>query len=242
MRSLTTSVLIASLVGGCASGPNSDPRDPIEPLNRAVYSFNNDLLDQVLLKPLAEVYNHVVPDPVSERVSCFFSNLGDVVVTGNDLLQLKFSQGLQDGIRFVYNTTFGLGGLFDVATVWGLPKHNADFGQTLGYWGVGPGPYLVLPLVGPRTARDAVGLVTDSSLNLLYQIDPVATRNKVVALSIVDTRSNLLGAGNVLQEAALDPYLFVRDAYLQRRENLVRDAQQPADDAVDGATSEKVTK
>ena len=234
MKWLTTFVPIVTLVtlAGCASGPNRDPRDPLEPLNRAVDSFNNDLLDRALLKPLAEVYSHTVPDPVSERVSNFFSNLGDVVVTVNDLLQCKLERGLQDGIRVVYNTTFGLGGLFDVASSWDLPKHNADFGQTLGYWGVGPGPYLVLPVLGPRTTRDAVGTAVDSPLNLVYQIEPVAARNDVIALSVIDTRANLLSAGNVLQEAALDRYLFVRDAYLQRREHLIRDAQQqPTDDS-----------
>ncbi len=231
MRLPTTFVPVVALavLGGCATGPDSDPRDPLEPLNRAVYSFNNDLLDQTILKPVAEMYHHVLPDPVTERVTNFFNNLGDVAVTANDLLQGNPKQALQDGTRFVYNSTFGLGGLFDVATSWDLPKHHADFGQTLGYWGIGSGPYLVVPFVGSRTVRDAMGLVTDSTLNPVYQIQPSAVLDGVLVLDAVDTRANLLGAGRVLEEAAFDPYLFVRDAYLQHRDNLVHEAQQAHD-------------
>ncbi|CAK0744490.1 phospholipid-binding lipoprotein MlaA [Gammaproteobacteria bacterium] len=213
------------ILTSCASGPDRDPGDPLEPLNRAIESFNNDLLDQALLKPIAELYNHIMPNPIIESINNFFNNLGEVVVFTNDLLQGKFQQGLQDSTRFVYNTTFGLGGLFDVATAWDLPRHNEDFGQTLGYWGVGPGPYLVLPFVGPRTVRDTLSLVTDYPLDPTYQINSTGVRNSVVALRVVDTRTNLLGAGRVLNEAALDRYLFLRDAYLQRRESLVHDGK-----------------
>jgi len=232
MRLFTTSILTFTLTAlvGCASGPDRDPRDPLEPLNRVMDSFNSNVMDRAL-KPIAEFYSRL-PSPVTESVTNFFSNLGEVVVTTNDLLQFKFEQGLQDGVRFVYNTTFGLLGVFDVASAWDIPKHNEDFGQTLGYWGVGPGPYLVLPFFGPRTTRDAVGLAADSTLDPVYKITPTRTHQSTVALRFVDTRANLLGAGRVLEEAALDRYLFIRDAYLQRRGSLVRDGR-PEEEPVD---------
>jgi phospholipid-binding lipoprotein MlaA len=195
-----------------------------------VDSFNNDLMDPIVLKPAAELYKRVAPAPVDEAVSNFFNNLGDIVVTLNDLLQFKFKQTLQDGARLVYNTTFGMAGLFDVASAWDLPRHNEDFGQTLGYWGMGPGPYLVLPFFGPRTARDTVGLAADSTLDPVYRINPNETRNGTVALRAVDTRADLLGAERALKEAALDRYVFVRDAYLQRRQNLVYDGNPPREE------------
>lgn len=220
--------IIMFILAGCATGPDSDPGDPLEPLNRAVDSLNNDLLDRALLKPIAEAYSHLVPPLVAESVNHFFSNLGELVVISNDLLQGKFKQGLQDSARFVYNTTFGLGGLFDVASTWDLHKHNEDFGQTLGYWGIGTGPYLVLPFLGPRTIRDALGWAMDYPLDPVYQIEETPARNGAVALRVIDTRAHLLGAGRVLEEAALDRYLFMRDAYLQHRENLVYDGRPPA--------------
>ncbi|CAK0768468.1 phospholipid-binding lipoprotein MlaA [Gammaproteobacteria bacterium] len=227
MRPLTVSLLTLTMtvLVGCASGPDHDPRDPWELLNRAVDSFNNTVLDRAL-KPIAEFYSSTLPSPVTESVANFFSNLGGVLVTTNDFLQFKVEQGLQDGVRLVYNTTFGLLGLFDVASAWDIPKHNEDFGQTLGYWGIDSGPYLVLPFFGPRTVRDTVGLVADSAVDPVYRIEPDRTHYGTVALRVIDTRANLLGAGRVLDEAALDRYLFVRDAYLQRRDSLVHDGRR----------------
>jgi len=212
-------------LSACATGPEHDPHDPLEPLNRAVDSFNNDLLDRAFLRPFAEVYNHLIPEPVIVSIRNFFSNLEELLVITNDILQGKFAQGLNDTARFVYNSTFGLGGLFDVASAWNLPKHNEDFGQTLGYWGISSGPYLVLPFFGPRTVRDTLGLAADAPFNPTYYFSPPASRNATTALRIIDTRASLLGASRVLEEAALDPYLFMRDAYLQRRESLIRDGR-----------------
>ena len=220
------SLCLFGALAGCATGPERDPRDPLEPLNRTLYSFNG-FMDRNLVKPAAEFYTLAVPSPVTESVSNFFSNLEDIAVFGNDLFQLQFQSALQDWARLVYNTVFGLGGLFDVASTWDLPKHDRDFGQTLGYWGVGPGPYLVLPFLGPRTVRDTMGWVADSTLDPMYRITPTEARLETTALHLVDTRANLLGASRVLEQAAIDPYLFVRDAYLQHRESLIQNAQSP---------------
>lgn len=221
--------LINLMITGCATEAERDPVDPLEPLNRAVESFNNDLLDPAFLKPAATLYNHLLPAPFIESINNFFSNINELTVIINDVLQGKFQQGLQDSVRFVYNTTFGLGGLFDIASNWGITKHNEDFGQTLGYWGVGAGPYLVLPILGPRTTRDAIGSLVEYPLDLTYQIEANSTKNGLIALRTVNTRAELLGAGRVLEAAALDRYLFLRDAYLQHRENLVHDGQPPKD-------------
>lgn len=215
------------ILGGCATGPERDPTDPLEPLNRAIDSFNNDLLDRAFLRPIAEVYQHLTPQPVIVSVHNFFSNLEELLIIINDIFQGKFSQGLNDSARFVYNSTFGLGGLFDIASTWNLPKHNEDFGQTLGYWGISAGPYIVLPFFGPRTMRDAVGFAADSPFDPAYYFSPQTLRNSTLAMRVIDTRAGLLGASRVLEEAALDPYLFVRDAYLQRRESLIHDGEPP---------------
>lgn len=218
-------LLMILLGSGCATGPDRDPVDPFEPLNRAVDSFNNDLIDRALLRPFAEVYYHLTPQVFIVAFHNFFSNLGELLVIPNDIFQGKFTQGLNDTARFVYNTTFGLAGFFDVASAWGLSKHNEDFGQTLGYWGISAGPYLVLPFLGPRTVRDAVGLAADMPFDPVYYFSPQPHRNATVALRLIDMRTSLLGASRVLEEAALDPYLFVRDAYLQQRASLIRDGQ-----------------
>lgn len=228
VRVLVVLFALASL-GGCATvnGPK-DPRDPWEGFNRGVYKFNTDV-DNAILKPVAQGYENVVPQPARTGVSNFFSNLGDIVVLVNDLLQLKGRQAASDFSRLVWNTTLGLGGLIDVATPMDLPKHNEDFGQTLGYWGVGSGPYLVLPLLGPSSLRDGTGTLVDyTQFDQLHRIKPYhPTRMAVLTLQTVDTRANLLRASNLLDQAALDPYVFLREAYLQRRENLVYDGNPP---------------
>ncbi len=229
-RSRKYSVMLAmsaALLGGCAT--NGDPRDPLEPLNRGIYKFN-DAVDRAVMKPVATGYKEVLPQPVRTGVGNFFSNLDDVVVLFNDLLQFKFGQAASDFGRLVWNTTVGILGLIDVATPMDMPKHNEDFGQTLGRWGAGNGPYLVLPLLGSSNLRDTVGLIVDYRVDPVYQQDNVADRNTAMVLRAIHKRSVLLGAEDVLQEAALDPYTFVRDSYLDRRRNLIYDGKPPQDE------------
>ncbi len=225
LRLTTVCVVVGlGLLNGCAS--SGDPRDPLESLNRGIYTFN-DGLDTVLIKPAAEVYQGVIPPLARTGVSNFFSNLNDVTVTINNLLQGKFSEALSDAGRLLINSTAGLFGLFDVATPAGLEKHDEDFGQTLGWWGVGNGPYLVLPFLGPRTTRDTAALVVDWKTAPLNYVDPVRDRNQLLGLRLISGRAELLGTGNLLSVAALDEYEFVRDAYLQRRRNLIYDGNPP---------------
>lgn len=222
-------VLVSSLaLGGCAStnGPG-DERDPWEAYNRWMFSFNDEL-DRELLIPVAEAYKDNIPQPIQTGVSNFFSNLDDVVVVINDLLQGKFAQARDDALRFFVNTVFGVFGIFDVATHMELPKHNEDFGQTLAVWGVESGPYFVLPILGPSTVRDTVGLAVDTLyFDPLYTIEDEQARLAAIGLKAVDTRTQLLSASKVMDQAALDRYAFLRDAYLQRRESLIYDGNPP---------------
>ena len=210
------------LLSGCAT-TSGDHRDPIEGLNRAVYKFN-DGVDRMLFKPLAKGYRYVVPGPVDKGVSNVFGNIEDVVTTVNDLLQFKFRRGGTDAMRVLLNTTIGLLGIFDVASSMGFEKHDEDFGQTLGHWGVNPGPYIMLPFYGPSSLRDATGRVIDAScFDPIYQIDHIPTRNTLRAIEGVDNRADLLGASNVLEQAALDRYNFLKESYFQQREHDVND-------------------
>jgi phospholipid-binding lipoprotein MlaA len=226
-------LLLTLFATGCTTltGPR-DPRDPFEGYNRAMYDFNSDF-DKALFRPLAEGYQNVVPQPVNNGISNFFSNLDDVLVLFNDILQLKFEQTLSDFSRFVWNSTVGLFGFIDVATPMDLPKHNEDFGQTLGYWGLNSGPYLVLPFLGPSSVRDGTGLVADWQVDPVSQVNNPDQRWALIGLEAVDTRAGLLRASNILDTAALDPYTFMRDAYLQRRESLVYDGNPPVTDEFD---------
>ncbi|KPK56043.1 MAG: hypothetical protein AMS22_02440 [Thiotrichales bacterium SG8_50] len=215
------------LLTGCASVDGArDPVDPWEGFNREVYRFNDDL-DTKIARPLAEVYVEYIPSPARTAVTNFFSNLDDLVVIINGLLQLKIEQALNDTTRFTMNTTLGLAGLVDIATPAGLPKHDEDFGQTLGAWGVGPGPYLVLPFLGPRTVRDTVGWYADAQVDVLWGGFEGNARWGALTLKYVNLRANLLGVSRVMEQAAVDPYSFMRDAYLQRRQNLVYDGNPP---------------
>lgn len=200
--------------------------DWLESYNRAVFDINHSI-DQNVLKPIAEGYKNVTPEPIDRGISNFFSNLGDLVVVANDLMQLKFDQALSDTNRFVINSTFGMLGIFDLATPMGLPKHDEDFGQTLGYWGVGEGYFFILPLLGPTTMRDVVGLPVDAIFHPINYVDPFAARTGARALELVDFRADLLGVEKALGDAALDPYLFQRETYLQRRRSLVADGNLP---------------
>lgn len=215
-----------TLLGGCASTGN--PRDPLEPINRGIYHFN-DGVDHLLLKPAAEIYRGVLPQFARTGVSNFFSNIGDVIVALNNLLQGKFGQAVSDVGRIVVNTTSGLLGLIDVATEIGLEKHNEDFGQTLGYWGLGDGPYIVLPFLGPSNLRDTVGWVVDFFTDPMTYVNAPYPRNPLWGLRFVNRRAELLETSKILDTAALDPYDFLRDAYLQRRRNLVFDGNPPPD-------------
>ena len=235
-KSVLGLLLLSWLVSGCATTANNDV-DPLEKFNRGVFAFNEGV-DKVVVKPVAKTYKAIVPDPVDQGVTNFFSNIGDIVVVANDLLQFKFKQAASDAGRFFLNSTVGLLGFVDVASELGLPKHNEDFGQTLGYWGVDSGPYLVLPVLGPSSARDAFGWGADSFLDPLFYatgspsiIDPAYLGP--YAVKGVDTRADLLGAEKILGIAALDKYSYIRDAYLARREYLVYDGEPPESDEDD---------
>jgi len=218
-------LLIAFIfLAGCSSAKN--PNDPFEPFNRGMYKFN-DTVDKAVVKPVAKGYNKAMPTVGKVMVSNFFSNLDDVVVTANDLLQFKFKQAFSDGMRFVVNTTIGVLGLIDVASKGGLKKHHEDFGQTLGKWGVGNGPYLVLPILGPSTVRDGIGLYADGYASPTYQLDHMRTRNQVYLVEGINIRAGLLDKEEVIDEAVIDRYEFLRDAYLQHRRNLVYDGNPP---------------
>jgi phospholipid-binding lipoprotein MlaA len=225
-------ILIFSLaiLSACASVPGGpSENDPFESYNRAMFSFN-DGLDKYFLRPVAEGYDKVLPKPVKTGVSNIFSHIGDVFVILNDILQFKFTQTIEDIGRFVFNSTFGLYGLIDVATPMGLPKHYEDFGQTLATWGVGSGPYIVLPFLGPSTIRGTAGEIVAISSNPINSIPSDDVRLGTAALSVVDARYKLLKASRIVDQAALDEYSFVRDAYLQYRKNLIYDGNPPEED------------
>lgn len=213
-------------LSGCATSGAQDPRDPAEGFNRAVFAFNEGL-DAAVLRPVAVGYDAVLPTPVRSGVSNVYDNLADLFIAANNLLQGKPADAVNDAARFVFNSTFGILGIFDVATEMGLEKHEEDFGQTFGRWGVGPGPYLMLPLLGPRDARDAAGLVLDSLVDPVGNVGHVPTRNTLSAVRLVNTRATLLPADKIIEAAALDKYSYLRDAYLQRRRSLVFDGRPP---------------
>jgi phospholipid-binding lipoprotein MlaA len=224
---VSSALLALSLLGGCASTSSSgNPQDPYESVNRSIYRFNEQV-DKAVLKPVAQAYRFALPTPVRTGVSNFFSNINDVIVTLNNLLQGKFTTATSDFGRIVVNSTVGLLGLIDVASDAGLPKHDEDFGQTLGWYGTPNGPFIMLPFLGPSTGRDVVGRVGDYFSDPVKYVDPFGTRTALWTTRIVNRRAELLDASTILQTAALDPYAFVRDAYLQRRRNLIYDGAPP---------------
>lgn len=219
-----TGLCLAALVflQACATGPSANPQDPLEPFNRGVTKFN-DSVDEAFLKPIAKVYQEVAPAVVRTGVSNFFGNIADIWSFLNDVFQLKGQAATESLMRVGVNTVFGLGGFLDVASDLNIPKHREDFGQTLGYWGVGAGPYIVLPFMGSSTLRDSLGRFADTQGDGVRHIWPVRDRNSLYFLRVVDGRSDLLSAGDLLEQAALDKYSFTRDAYLQRRRYQVND-------------------
>lgn len=217
------------LLQGCATVPNPDRRDPLESLNRSIFSFN-DALDRAVVKPVATAYQSATPYWVRTGVGNFFNNLADIWSAVNNALQLR-GRDTGDSIgRVMVNSTLGLGGVLDIASDLNVERHPADFGLTMGRWGVPPGPYLVLPFLGVSTLREVVALPVDLKGNLVNSVDDTATRTGLTVLNLVDTRAGYLKAGDVVDEAALDKYSFTRDAYLQRQRNRVYDGNPPEEE------------
>ena len=229
-----------AMAAGCATGPNANPKDPLEPMNRSISQFN-EVLDDNVLKPAAKGYRDITPQPVQTGVHNVFNNLSDIWSTVNNGLQLKGRDTAESLMRSVVNSVFGIYGIFDVATDIGLERHPEDFGQTLGVWGVPNGPYVVLPLFGPSTLRDTAGMPVDTSVDYVRNLDHIATRNSAMAVRIIDKRAGLLDASNMLTEAAIDKYTFTRDAYLQYRRNQVYDGNPPDEDDLVDPSAEPAT-
>jgi len=221
-------LVMAAMTVGCASGPGVDPRDPLEPFNRSVFKFN-DAVDRAVLKPVANAYVDVAPILVRKGVSNFFENIEDAWSTVNNTLQFKGVAATESFFRFGINTFLGLGGVLDVASEMRIDKHPKDFGHTLGYWGVGAGPYLVLPLLGPSTVRDGAARFVDAQADFAGGLQHVPTRNVVTTVKLVDKRAGLLKVTNMLDQMALDRYTFTRDSYLQSRQSAIFDGNPPED-------------
>lgn len=214
------------VLSGCASGPQANPADPLEPLNRNVSRFN-DVVDRALLKPAATAYQTITPAPVRTGASNFFANVSDVWSFINTALQLKPEYALDNLMRVSVNTFFGLGGLLDVASEMNIERHKEDFGQTLGRWGVPTGPYLVLPIFGPSTVRDTLAFGVETRADVVRNLGHIPTRNTLLAVRTLEARANLLRVGSVVEEAALDKYSFTRDVFLQRRRSAIFDGEPP---------------
>lgn len=225
VRTAILAVAAAGLVGGCAT-TSGDVRDPAEGFNRAVFAFNEGL-DTAVIKPVAKGYEAVLPTLARTGVSNFLGNISDLFIAVNNLLQGKPADAVGDVARFMFNSTFGIFGIFDIASDMGLEKHEEDFGQTFGRWGMDTGAYLVLPVFGPRDVRDAAGLVLDLAVDPVGNLDHIPTRNSLSALRLINERAALLPADKIIEEAALDKYSYLRDAYLQRRRSLVYDGRPP---------------
>jgi phospholipid-binding lipoprotein MlaA len=220
-------LLATLLMAGCATQTN---KDPLEGLNRGIYKFN-DVTDKAIFKPVAGAYKAIAPSPIQTGISNFFANLRTFMTAINEVLQFKFHEAGQSAGRFAVNTTIGIGGLFDVASKQGIPQYKEDFGQTLGHWGVGNGAYVVIPFLGPSTLRDGIGDFAESAtINPIFWLNHnVALRNTLIGTLYVSTRASYLPGSDLLDEAALDPYTFMRDAYLQRRENQINGDKAPVD-------------
>lgn len=225
-----TLALVASsmLFSGCASQQTVPQEDRWEGMNRVIYGFN-DGVDRVLLKPIARGYRFITPDPVERGVRNVFGNLAYPTVIVNNLLQGKPGAAISDTGRFIVNSTVGVAGIFDVASNIGLEEHDEDFGQTLAVWGVGSGPYVVLPFLGPSTLRDAFGIPADRATNVIEHLDDASIEDKLTVLQIISLRASLLSLDDQVN-ASSDPYLFVREAYLQRRNFQIYDGEPPVEE------------
>ena len=230
---LAALLLCVSALGGCAGGAPLVAHDPLEPLNRQVFKFN-DALDTAIVKPVAIAYRDHTPTPLRQGIGNVFNNLQDSWSVVNNLLQLKTDYAYDSLVRVAINTLLGVGGVVDVASELGIERHTQDFGHTLGVWGVPPGPYLVLPILGPSSMRDALALSVDWQGDPLGQLPKEPVRNAAILLRGLDTRAGLLKATSMLEEAALDRYTFARDAFLQNRRNNIFDGNPPQDDAMPG--------
>ena len=224
IKALCAALLFAAFAGGCASG--NTPGDPFEGFNRAMFGFNEGV-DNAVLKPVATGYRTVVPEPARECVGNVFSNINDIFVAVNSLLQGKVGDAVSDACRVLINSTVGILGCIDVASRMGLEKHNRDFGQTFGKWGIASGPYLVLPFLGPSSIREGAGTLIYSNLDPVWA-KHIPTRNVAYSLRTVNRRSELLSASSAVEDAALDKYAFIRDAYVQRRQSMVNDDENKA--------------
>lgn len=220
------------LLGGCSTAPSKDDYagapDPLETANRSFFNFN-EALDQHLLKPVSEAYADITPQPLRTSITNFFDNIAYLNVILNSFLQGKIDQGLSDSVRFLFNSTIGIGGLFDVATPMGLPEHSEDLGQTLAVWGLDRGSYLYIPVLGPNTIRNTPNIASSTLLNPLTYVTG-AIFFPLLAINIINLRADLLDETSIRDEAAVDPYSFTREAYLQRREFLIHDGNPPSID------------
>ncbi len=216
-------------ISGCTTSKGAERNvDPLEAINRPIYKFNS-VTDKFILRPIAKGYDFVMPRLARVGVRNFLDNLRYPVVFVNGFLQGKFKQGASDTGRFLINSTVGLGGLFDPATSLGLVAHQEDFGLTFARWGIPQGPYIVVPMLGPRTVRSGVGTLADIQINPMVQLNNTSLRSKILILFTIDSRANLLPIDEQIN-AAYDPYLFIRDAYLQNRVFLLEDDSEATDD------------
>jgi phospholipid-binding lipoprotein MlaA len=217
--------LLVTILAGCATTSSRDPRDPFEDINRSAFNFNQ-AMDRNFFNPIGEIYDAILPEFIDRGISNFFSNLREISVIVNDILQLKIGQAVSDFARMVFNSTIGLLGFFDVSTHMGLPKHNEDFGQTLAKWGFGSGPYFVIPFFGPTTLRAATSLGVDGVLlSPTSYINDTAYRSGLMSLNYIDFKADLLSTGELLGVAAVDEYEFVKSVYLQYRDKLIHDRE-----------------
>lgn len=223
---IALTVLLAAMVGltGCATTANN-PKDPFEGFNRAMFAVNEGI--DAVVKPVAKGYDAAAPLPVKVVIGNFFGNLWDLWTAANNLLQGKGQDAVSDVGRVLVNSTLGIGGAFDVASDMGLSKHSEDFGQTLGRWGVGDGPYFYWPVIGPRTTRDTAGWLVDNFYDPVRRVDNIPLRNSLAGIRLIDTRASLLPSDKVVDEAAFDRYNYIRDAYLQHRRNMIFDGNPP---------------
>ena len=236
---LAASFSIFFIISGCASGPKANPTDPLEPFNRGMYSFNEGV-DNAILKPVSRGYRAVTPSLVRAGVSNVFNNLEDLWSGLNGILQLRPQVAVDNLVRFTVNSVFGLGGVLDIASEAGIERSQEDLGKTLGRWGVPAGPYLVFPLFGPTTVRDATMILVENRYTPITLIDHTRTRNSASVLRVIDTRTNLLRVTDMLDEAAMDKYSFTRDAFLQKRSaEIYRPGSEADDDSKKPDTDKK---